>query len=75
MIDVCQKHDAKLLTYGTLVRPNSFYTFPSSDSARNAPILDVAFFFLAISAGRWAFSPPVVFGVGRGFLMLNLTLV
>ena len=43
MTDVCQKHDAKLLTYGTLVRPDSLYSLPSLDPARDAPIPDIAF--------------------------------
>ena len=37
MVDVCQKHGAKLLTYGTLVRPNFFTWTPP--------------FFLLISTG------------------------
>ena len=51
MTDVCQKHDAKLLTYGTLVRPDSFYSLPllplppppPPDPTRDGPILDIAF--------------------------------
>lgn len=43
MVDVCQKHDAKLLTYGTLVRLNSLHFPNSPDPARDVPILDIVF--------------------------------